>query len=96
MNFRNNFRYREKLHLGRESLMKKYYDTISYRRKQHCNTSRANIGLLVRHKMSIPKFKHKMQTSNLRSQSSKLRSLGCAETNFYEFNAFLLFARRRL
>ena len=41
-------------------------------RKQHCDVNRANSGLLVHvcHKMSIPNFKHKMQTWNLRSQSS--------------------------
>jgi len=39
------------------------YNTVSYRRKQLCNVSRANAGLLVHvcHRMSVPKFKHKMQ-----------------------------------
>jgi len=39
-------------------------NTIGYRRNQHWNVSRANIGLLVRvrvcHKMSFPKFKHEI------------------------------------
>jgi len=57
-------------------------------RKQHCNVSRANNGLLVhvRHRMSIPKFKHKMQTWNSQSQSSNLHSLRRVETIFYEFS----------
>ena len=37
--------------------------------------------LHVCHKMSIAKFKHKMQTCNFQSQSSQLRSLGRTETN---------------
>jgi len=62
----------------------KHTNSIIYtgRGKQHCNVSKANIGLLEHvqctcmsdsPKMSIPKFKHKLQTCKIKS--SKLSSL---------------------
>jgi len=54
----------------------KHTNTIIYRGKQHCNASKANIGLLehVQYtcmsdspKMSILKFKYKLQTCKIKS-----------------------------
>ena len=100
LNFKNKIRHCEKLQM--KSLMRscKHTNTIRpiYREKQHCNVSKANIGLLEhvqctcmsdRPKMSIPKFKYKLQTCKIKS--SKLSSLIDSfrpfinQTNFYDF-----------
>ena len=78
MNFKNKIRHCEKLQMRQKSLMRscKHTNTIIYRRKQHCNVSKANIGLLEHlkctcmfysPKMSIPKFKYKLQTCKIKS-----------------------------
>jgi len=84
MNFKNKICHCEKLDTRYKSLMLscKRTNTIIYRGKQHCNVSKANIGLLEHvqctcmsdsPKMSIPKFKYKLQTCKIKS--SKLSSL---------------------
>jgi len=69
LHFKDKIRYREKLQIGWKILRCKHTNTTSYRTK-HCNVIRANIGLLVHVclEMYIPKFKQKMQTTNLQSQ----------------------------
>jgi len=76
-NFKNKIRRCEKLQMRYKSLMQscKHTNTIIYRGKQHCNVSKANIDLLEHvqctcmsdsPKMSIPKFKYKLQTCNIK------------------------------
>jgi len=67
MNFKKiKIRYRKKLQEKMEILdAVKRTNTISNRRKQQCNVSKTNNGLLhvcQCHKMSIPIFRYKMQT----------------------------------
>jgi len=85
MNFKNKIRHCEKLQMRQKSLMRscKHTNTIT-RGKQHCNVSKANIGLLEhvqctcmsdKPKMSIPKFKYKLQTCKIKS--SKVKTVLC-------------------
>ena len=46
MSFKNKIRYREN-HSQDGNIWRKRVNTIGYRRKQHCNVRRANIGLLA-------------------------------------------------
>ena len=79
MNFRN-WKITERMEIFDANVLLQ----LVIERKQRYNVNRANSGLLVHvcHKISIPNFKHKMQTWNLRSQSSKLRSWRRTEKNF--------------